>query len=131
MIRVLVDENLSEFLADGLNAIQKPLNNGIELQSMAKIFGKGAADEVWIPSWGKKDGIVLTQDLNITRTRHQVELFQQNELAGFFLKVPGKSSYWARVETLIKHWPEISKIILTKTRPYSYLITPRKVEELK
>jgi PIN like domain len=40
MIKVLVDENLSEHLADGLNAIQRPMDNGIEVVSMKNIFGK-------------------------------------------------------------------------------------------
>ena len=37
MIKVPVDENLSEHLAEGLNAIQKPMKNGIEVVSM-KIY---------------------------------------------------------------------------------------------
>lgn len=36
MIRVLMDENLSEFFAKGLNQLQKPLGNDIEVTSVAK-----------------------------------------------------------------------------------------------
>lgn len=33
MIRVLIDENLSEYFAKGLNQLQKPLGNEIEITS--------------------------------------------------------------------------------------------------
>ncbi len=131
MIQVLVDENLSESLADGLNSIQSPLDNGIKVVSMATIFGKGTQDDVWIPSWGKKEGIFLTQDINITRTRHLAELLKQHQLRAFFLCVPNKTSYWARVRVLIKHWPDIVEVIKTKRKPYNYLVTPNKVEKMK
>ncbi len=130
MIKVLVDENLSEHLADGLNAIQRPMDNGIEVVSMKTTFGKGTKDEDWIPKWGKKDGIFLTADINITRTKHLAELLKQNDFGAFFLRVPNKTSYWDRVRVLIKHWPEITKIITTKTKPFSYWVTPNKVEKM-
>lgn len=130
MIRMLVDENLSEHLADGLNAIQRPMNNGIEVVSMAAIFGKGTKDDDWIPRWGKQDGIFLTEDFNITRTRHLAQLLEQNDFGAFFIKVPNKTSYWERVVIIIKHWPEITKIVATRNKPYAYLVTPRKLERM-
>jgi hypothetical protein len=130
MIKVLVDENLSEHLADGLNAIQRPMDNGVEVVSMKNTFGKGTKDEDWIPKWGKKDGIFLTEDLNISRTRHLSELLKQKDFGAFFLKVPNKTAYWDRVKILVKHWPDIIKIITTKNKPFAYLITPNKVEKM-
>ena len=130
MIQVLVDENLSAYLAEGINSIQLPLDNGIKVVSMQAIFGKGTKDDVWIPDWGKREGIFLTQDINITRTRHLAALLQQHQLRAFFLRVPNKTSYWDRVRTLIKHWPEIVEIIQSKRKPYSYLVTPNKVEKM-
>lgn len=131
MIQVLVDENLSEYLADGINSIQFPLDNGIEVVSMHTTFGKGTKDDDWIPEWGKQDGIFLTQDINITRTRHLAELLKQHQLRAFFLSVPNKTSYWDRVRVLIKHWPTIVEVIKTKRKPYNYLVTPNKVEKMK
>ena len=130
MINVLVDENLSEHLAEGLNAIQKPMKNGIEVVSMKNIFGKGIKDEDWIPKWGIKNGIFLTADINISRTRHLAELMKQNDFEVFFLKVPNKTSYWAIVVVLIKHWPKITLIIGTKKKLFAYLITPNKIEKM-
>lgn len=130
MIRILVDENLSEYFAEGLNAIQHPMDNGIEVVSMKSVFGKGIKDEEWIPKWGKKDGIFLTLDLNIMRTRQLANLLDESHFGAFFLKIPNKTSYWERVKVIIKHWPEISKIILSKSKPFSYLITPNKIEKM-
>jgi PIN like domain len=130
MIKVLVDENLSEHLADGLNAIQRPMDNGIEVVSMKNIFGKGTKDEDWIPKWGKMDGIFLTADINISRTRHLADLLKQNDFGAFFLKIPNKTSYWERVKIIIKHWPTITKLITTKTKPFAYWVTPNKVDKM-
>lgn len=130
MIKVLVDENLSEHLADGLDAIQRPMDNGIKVVSMSKTFGKGTKDDDWIPKWGKQDGIFLTEDFNMTRTRHLAELLQQHDFGAFFIRVPNKTSYWERVNVIIKHWPEITKIVAGKKKPYAYLVTPRKLEKM-
>jgi hypothetical protein len=131
MIQVLVDENLSEHFADGLNAIQRPMDNGIEVVSMAVTFGKVTKDEDWIPAWGQQNGVFLTNDLNITKTRQQAALLKQYDMGAFFLKPPKKISYWERVTIIMKHWPEIARIITTERPPYAYQITPKKVERLK
>lgn len=93
MIEILVDENLSEHLANGIDSIQRPLDNGISVVSMAIKFGKGVKDEDWIPKWGSEDGVFLTQDINITRTKHLAGLLQKHQLRAFFLKIPNKTSY--------------------------------------
>jgi hypothetical protein len=45
MIKVLFDENLSEYFAEGLNQLQYPLADNIEVTSIAKEFHKGIKDE--------------------------------------------------------------------------------------
>jgi hypothetical protein len=130
MIQVLIDENLSEHLADGINSIQKPLDNGIEIISMQAVFGKGTKDENWLPDWGKRQGVFVTQDVNITRTRHLAELLSRHQLGAFFLKLPNKTPYWDRVKVLIKHWPEIAGIIGSMRKPYNYLVTTNKIEKM-
>ena len=83
MIRVLIDENLSEYLAEGLNQLQKPLGNSLVITSIAKEFGKGIKDEDWIPQWGRSSGIFITQDLKIVTTRQQAALLEQFNIARF------------------------------------------------
>ena len=129
MIRVLIDENLSEYLAEGLNQLQKPLGNSLVITSIAKEFGKGIKDEDWIPQWGRSSGIFITQDLKIVTTRQQAALLEQFNIGAFFLKVPSGYRYWDRVELLIKHWPAVVSIIEREPAPYTYFIKPGKVSK--
>lgn len=75
---IYVDENMSPYLAKGLDLLQQPLNvklrEAIEVKSIRATFGQGAKDEDWIPIAGKEGACVITQDYNIRRTRHQREL---------------------------------------------------------
>jgi hypothetical protein len=128
MIKVLVDENLSEYFAEGLNQLQYPLDNNIEVTSIAKEFKKGIKDEDWIPKWGKASGIFLTQDIRISSTKQQAALLEEHNIGAFFLKVPNGYRYWQRVEMVIKHWPDIVKLVKSNKVPFVYFITPRKIE---
>lgn len=128
MIKILVDENISEHFAEGLNSLQYPLSNGIEVTSIAKEFHKGILDENWIPKWGLQSGIFITQDIKMLRTKRQVQLLEQNKMGAFFLKPPKGCHYWNKVELIVKHWPEIIKTIKSNDGPYVCLITPRKIE---
>lgn len=130
MIKVLVDENLSEHLANGLHELQFPLDNGIKLVSMAAQYGKGTQDEDWLPDWGKKDGIFLAQDLNISRTRHLADLLKIHQSGALFLKPPKGTKYWELVTILIRRWPEIVEIIKTKKRPFSYVVSQNKLTKM-
>jgi hypothetical protein len=128
MIKVLIDENLSEYFAEGLHQLQLPLNNGIIVTSIAKEFHKGIKDEDWIPKWGEQSGVFITQDLKIATTKHQAALLQKYNIGAFFLSPPKGSKYWNRVEIIIKHWPEIVRLINNSKTPYTYFISARKVE---
>ena len=130
MTKVLIDENLSEYFADGLNKIQFPLHNELEITSIAKEFYKGIKDEDWIPKLGAKSGIFITQDLNITKSRHQAGLLLNYHLGAFFLKVPKNYKYWDKVSLLIDKWQEIVKVIEKNKRPFAFEITPRKITRL-
>ena len=130
MTKVLVDENLSEYFADGLHKIQFPLENDIEVTSIAKEFYKGIKDEDWIPKWGQKNGIFITQDLNIHKTRHQAAMLGRYSLGAFFVKVPKSYRYWDKVTLLIDKWLEIVNLIEKHKRPFAFEITPRKIERI-
>ncbi len=127
MKQVLIDENLSESLAKGLDMLQKPLQNGITVTSVATEFQRGIKDEEWIPAWGAKSGVFITQDIRIRTTRQQADLLVKHKLGAFFLKTPKGYKYWDKTLVILKHWPEIVKIIQTKKPPYVYIITTSKV----
>jgi len=128
---IYIDENMSEYLAEGLDLLQKPLNqklrDQIEVKSIKKIFGQGAKDEDWIPIAGEQGACVITQDYNIKKTRHQRELYEQFELGIFFLIPPSKKgfSYWDMVKLLTKHWEGITNKALTESRPFAYKVSSR------
>ncbi|RZK13332.1 MAG: hypothetical protein EOO43_18045 [Flavobacterium sp.] len=127
MIKILIDENLSKYFAEGINQLQYPLDNGTEVTSIDKEFGKGIKDEDWIPKWGKESGIFITQDLRIYSTKQQSALLLKYNIGAFFLKLPKGYKYWDKVLVLTKHWQTIIKIIKSNQTPYTYFITAQKV----
>ncbi|MEX2477632.1 MAG: DUF5615 family PIN-like protein [Gracilimonas sp.] len=129
------DENITPQIARALAILQEPRQNEkIEVYTIRDAFGKGAPDEEWIPKVAAEDGIVVTQDMNIHRTRHQRELYRQHGLGVVFFKPPSKSgySYWEMIEKLIEAWPQIKKIGKTERKPFAFIIKPRskKVDRL-
>ena len=127
MIKVLFDENLSEYFAEGMNQLQYPLNSNIEITSIAKEFTKSIKDEDWIPKWGAQSGIFITQDIKIATTKQQALLLENYNIGAFFIKSPKGSKYWNRVELMVKHWPNIVKIINSEKVPYTYFITSKTI----
>jgi len=127
---IYIDENLSSFLAQGLNFLQMPenlkLREPVDVRSI-RDFGVGAEDEDWIPQAGKADSCILTQDYNIHRIRHQKALCEQFNLGMFYIRPPSKVGfrYWDMVKLLIKHWPDITRIATREKRPFAFKITSR------
>lgn len=87
-MRIYFDENLPPNLAKGLDILEKPNTRpnveDIKVLSIQEVFGKGAKDEVWLPAIGKEGAVVITQDMNIQRTKAQKELYQQFKVGVFF-----------------------------------------------
>ncbi|MGN8057120.1 hypothetical protein ACTJKN_12655 [Pedobacter sp. 22163] len=127
MIKVLVDENLSKYFAEGLDKLQYPLGNSIEITSIEKEFYKGIKDEDWIPDWGRKSGVFISQDVRIYTTKQQSALLSKYNIGAFFLKLPKGYRYWDKTQVIIKHWLEIVKIIENNKTPYVYFISAKRV----
>src|SRR5680860_301756 len=91
---IYFDENMPPHLAHGFNTIQSPegLKTGtnITVKFLPDSFKYGTEDKVWIPKVGKERSCVITQDLNISRRKDELELFQKNGVGMFFLKGPSK-----------------------------------------
>lgn len=133
MIHIYLDENLSEYVADALNSLNKGYFTDIQVSSTKISFGKGVEDEKLIPDIGQRKGILITRDLNIHRTRLQYELCKQHKLGVFFLSMPkNQSRHWEIVLVLIEHWEEIVKLCKTTKLPFAYRVkTKGKMESLK
>ena len=129
MTKIYIDENLSPSIAEGLNILEKPTGDEFEIVSIGKVFGRGAQDEEWIPIVGAEQAVVITQDLNIHRTRRQRDLFEAHGVGIFFLTPPSKNgyTYWEQVEQLIKRWRDIKKKCRHK-RPFAFRCTSKSQE---
>lgn len=131
-MKIYLDENLPPQLARGINILEQPNKQGFEIYSTVDDFGKGVSDEDWIPRVGQVNGIVITKDLNIHKTKHLFELYRKNGIGVFFFKAPSKTgyTYWEIVVEIIKRWEEI-KILSKKTHtPFAYRITKRGIHKL-
>jgi PIN like domain len=126
MIEIYLDENLSEYVADALNSLNKGYFKDILVYSTKIKFGKGQQDEIIIPAIGTSKGILVTKDLNIHKTRFQYQLCEQYGMGVFFLKMQkGLDKHWEIVKLLINSWEEMLGIISKSQEPFGYEIPIR------
>lgn len=124
---IYLDENLPPHLAEGFHILQYPEGfktmQQIEVKYIPTVYGRGAKDEDWIPKVGKEKACVITQDININRRKHELELYRKQKIGIFFLRGPNKKqglSIWQMVEALAKNWPAISEKVYKEKRPFAY-----------
>lgn len=132
MIYFFLDENLSEYVAQALNFLNKGYFRDVQVFSTKEKFCKGAADEEIIPKIGKERGILITRDINIYKTQLQFDLCKNHNLGIFFIKMPkGMDKHWEIVKTLINNWEEIIFKVQKENFPFAYRIKIRgKMEKL-
>lgn len=131
-MKIYIDENMPPQLADGLAILEKPNNEGVEIYSIQKEYGRGIQDEDWIPQVGQVNGIVITQDSKMQRIKSQFRLLKEYKLGIFYLIPPGKRgyTYWEMVEKVVLNWKEIKDLAKRSKLPFAYRITQRKIEKL-
>ncbi len=122
-MKIYFDENLPPQLAEGLNILEKPNKEGVEVLSVKTIFGKGSKDEEWIPKVGAQSGITITRDIKINTTRQLFDLYRQNGVGVFFFTPPKNGyKYWQMVEILIKQWKTIKDLSRKNKKPFAFRI---------
>ncbi len=124
MQNIYLDENLSEYVAEALNQLNKGYFPKITVYSTKLEFGKGTPDEFLIPKIGEEGSVMVTRDFNIKRTQLQFNLCKKSNIGIFFLSpTKGSQRHWDIVKLLINHWQEI--IIKTERdeHPFAYRIT--------
>jgi hypothetical protein len=131
-MKIYIDENMPPQLAEGLSILEKPNNEGVEVYSIQKEYGRGIQDEDWIPQIGQVNGIVITQDAKIQRIKTQYQLLKKYKLGIFYLIPPGKKgyTYWEMVEKVIINWSEIKDLSKKNKAPFAFRITSRKIEKI-
>ncbi|HET8886063.1 MAG TPA: hypothetical protein VFM70_06895 [Salinimicrobium sp.] len=124
---IYLDENMPRHLAEGFHTLQYPegfkTEHLIEIKYIPTIYGAGAKDVDWIPEVGKEGACVITQDININRRKHELELYRKNNIGMFFLRGPNKKkglSIWQMVEAMAKNWTEISQKSYQDKKPFAY-----------
>lgn len=135
---IYFDENIPPHLAYGFETIQAPegLKKGtnITVKFLPESFKYGVKDKDWIPIVGNEGSCVITQDINISRRKDELELYQKHGVGIFFLRGPSKKkglTIWEMVQALSKNWPEITRIALEEKRPFGYVFTlSRKIKRI-
>lgn len=132
MIGIYLDENLSEYVATALNFLNKGYFREYQVYSTKEKFGRGVTDEIIIPGIGKQEGILITRDINIQKTRLQFELCKEYKLGVFFLRLPkNQNKHWEIVRLLINNWEDVIDKIKKEKKPFAYRIPARgKMEKL-
>lgn len=112
----------SEGPCSGLAELQRGRpNEGFSVIHSPDEFGRGCADEDWIPQIAAKHGVIITQDINIYRVDAQWDLCKNNKLGVFFFKPPAGWGYWMIVNEIVRRWAEI-KNLSAASRPFGFLI---------
>jgi len=135
-MKIFFDENFPPQLPKALTLLQQGWRDEkVEVFHLAEEYERGLPDEVWIPKIAKEDGIVITRDLNIQKTRQQRELYKQHRLGVVFFKTPSKTgyTYWEIVVKVVQSWSDIKITAQREKRPFAYILSPRsrKLENYK
>lgn len=127
-MRIYFDENFSHRIAAGMREFQAARRtDAVEVIWNPDEFGRGAADEDWIPKVASKQGIILTQDLYIHRTKAQWELCQRNKVGVFFFKPPrGGWDHWIIVREVVNRWEEIKRLAMSSKRPFGWVVESKR-----
>lgn len=128
-MRLYFDENFSPHLAHAFRELERGRpGDGVEVFHMTDEFPRGTPDEEWIPDISMKHGCVLTQDLNIQRTRLLWRICSENKIGIFFFRPPkqNKFDYWAWARKVLEHWAEIKGKARSTKRPFAFCAEPHK-----
>ena len=121
-----LDENLSEYVAEALNSLDKGYFRDVQVYSTKTKYGRGVRDEEIIPAIGNSGGILVTRDINIQKTRLQFGLCKQYNLGLFFLKLPkNQNKHWEIVKLLVNNWEEIIQKSEKERKPFAFSIPVR------
>lgn len=106
-MKVLLDNNLSPFVADAINVLVEP--NGHQVTALRRKFAEDTLDEKWIAALSDEGGwVVISRDRRITRNPAQRAAWRSSRLKGFFL-----APAWDDLDTLrlaarlLLRWPNL------------------------
>ncbi len=124
---IYFDENFPEHLVTGFSVLQQyegvKVGLNLEVAYIPKKFHRGIKDEDWIPKLDAKSSFVITQDINLTRRKLEIELYKKHSIGLFIVRGISKKkglSVWEMVELLSKNWSFIIDTIKRTSTPFAY-----------
>ncbi|MGH7098109.1 MAG: hypothetical protein ACREE4_10690 [Stellaceae bacterium] len=106
-MKVLLDNNLSPYLARALNALLEPEDD--QVAHLTDRFPANTEDRAWIGALAEEGGwVVISGDLRIYRNRLEREAWRRSRLIAFFLAPQwGKARNIEKAWRLLRWWPRI------------------------
>ncbi|AFL84874.1 hypothetical protein Belba_2311 [Belliella baltica DSM 15883] len=128
-MKIFTDENIPPHLAIGFNILQAPESKKtgipIEVIHWPEYSTYSEKDEEWMPKVAALKSCMITQDYQIAKRKHEIEIFRKCGLGIFFIKGKNKKlqlTIWEMVEVLAKVWPELTNIAVNEKKPFGYEI---------
>jgi predicted nuclease of predicted toxin-antitoxin system len=131
-MKLYFDENFFYRLSNALKELEQGAHDGVEVHHLTEEFPRGTSDGDWIPVIAQKNGIVITQDLNIHKTRSLNLICEKHRLSLVLFKPPKKRSYtyWDWVEVVVAKWRTVKDEIKTHRGRFVLEIADRSVHVL-
>lgn len=130
MRKVYLDENLSHFIAEALNLVNKAYYDNILILSTKKEIKEGIKDEELIPIIGKQNGVLITKDINIKRKKHQFKLCADHNVSVVFLKFESDHCRNMDIfEVLVKNWVKIMDAVSKEKSTFILEVTSRSIKK--
>jgi hypothetical protein len=132
-MNLVFDENFSYRLSNALKELEVGHNDGVKVFHLEELGGRGMPDQEWIPKVAKTNGIVITQDLNIHKTRALSEVCEKNRLSLILFKPPKKRhyNYWEWVEIVVGNWRGIKDEVRTSKNRFVIEVSERSIKQLQ
>jgi hypothetical protein len=119
-LKVLLDNNLSPYLARSLNVLLEP--EGDQVAHLTELFPPGIEDRTWMSTLAEKGGwIVISADRQIFRNRLEREVWRRGRLVVFFL-----AQQWSHARNveiawrLLRWWPRIRDQVAIVAAPAAF-----------
>jgi len=113
-----------------LNSFCKSVTS-TEVNSIKNRFNQGVPDEVWIPSLGKENAVVITQDNQIYLRDDQRRLYKDSGLNIIFFEKNKKINHCNLVQTLTKKWDKIIELSQNEEHfAYKYSFSKKRFTKL-
>ena len=117
--RIYFDENISLHYAKAFGNFGK-VDKELKVLSTTTVFGFGCDDPKFLPFLGETGDSFLTKDTDFRKVQLWIPLIKQYRVGVFFFKTPKKMSRWIEIPILVKTWPKIREIVLSKRPPFLY-----------